>query len=159
MHPNDSDMKNQLYTIDSPERRDEALNICKSLVEAASDDAVKYDALRIMAGIYSERGDEALCEETLEKIPEIYFTKLELAAGLLCGEKSFKAARSQLALNLDSAVEMLAIIRRHLSESGDRDGAEKAKTAALSVVEIIKSFEPKWYDDGCRELCEKLLAD
>lgn len=71
-------LNNLLYTMRSPERSEEVIKLCKTLIECTHYDDVKYDALRILAETYHETGQQALVEPTLEAIPEIYFTKLEL---------------------------------------------------------------------------------
>lgn len=81
-------LNNLLYTMRAPERSDEVIKICKTLIECTHYDDVKYDALRILAETYHETGQQALVEPTLEEIPEIYFTKLELMGQLLEGEKA-----------------------------------------------------------------------
>lgn len=147
---NDILLNNLLYTIQAPERRDEAAAICRSLIEVTSDDAVKYDALRILAEIYAGKGEQSLCEETLEKIPEIYFTKLELVAELLNGDKSLEAARSQFALDFDSAIEMLSIMRNRASESGDASSAEVYRKSALGLISALKETMPDYFERGYR---------
>lgn len=120
-------LNNLLYTMRSPERSEEVIKICKTLIECTHYDDVKYDALRILAETYHETGQQALVEPTLEEIPEIYFTKLELMGQLLEGEKSYKAAKLQLNINLYSSAEMLEIMEKYLNENGDASTREKCK--------------------------------
>lgn len=86
-------LNNLLYTMRAPERCEEVVTLCKSILEVAKEDDVKYDVLRILAETYHEMGQQNLVKPTLEQIPEIYFTKLELAAKLLDGEDALIAAR------------------------------------------------------------------
>ncbi len=147
---NDILLNNLLYTLRYPERNDEAVIICRSLIESTSDDAVKYDALRILAEIYASKGELALCEETLEKIPEIYFTKLELVAELLTGEKSFNAADGQFELDFDSAIDMLSIMRKRAVESGEADKAELYRKTAVALISALKENMPDFFERGFR---------
>ena len=155
---NDILLNNLLYTL-RPERRDESATICRSLVEATSDDAVKYDAMRILAEIYAAKGELLLCEETLEKIPEIYFTKLELVAELLKGEKSFNAADSQFGLDFDSAISMLSIMRERAAENGDAGGAEKYRKSAVALIDALKAAMPEYFAGFRKEEYEKYAEE
>lgn len=129
-------LNNLLYTMRSPERSDEVIKICKTLIECTHYDDVKYDALRILAETYHEMGQQALVEPTLELIPEIYFTKLELMGELLEGEISYKAAKAQLHINLDSSLAMLDVILKHLKENGDITEYEKYQKMRRTISEI-----------------------
>ena len=102
-------------------------------------DDVKYDALRILAETYHETGQQALVEPTLEEIPEIYFTKLELMGQLLEGEKAYEAARAQLDINLDSSVEMLEIMERYFVDNGEAEKFENCKQIKTIISQIMKS--------------------
>lgn len=115
---NDIILSNLLYTMETSNRSEEIIAICKSLVESTRDDAVKYDALRILAETYHQTAQQALVAPTLEQIPEIHFTKLELMATLLEGDSSLGAARSQMWLSFCGAVEMLVIMAERLCEKG-----------------------------------------
>lgn len=129
-------LNNLLYTMRSPERSEEVIKICKTLIEGTHYDEVKYDALRILAETYHEIGQQALVEPTLECIPEIYFTKLELMGVLLDGEKSYNAAKAQLHINLESSLEMLEVILKFLKEEGDCIGYKKYQKIQKIIAEI-----------------------
>ena len=68
------------------EQNDEVINIGKALVESTKNDDLRFDAHRIMAMAYKAKGEYQAVRDSIEKIPEIYFTKLEVAAKLLEGE-------------------------------------------------------------------------
>jgi len=131
-------LNNLLYTMRSPERSEEVIKLCKTLIECTHYDDVKYDALRILAETYHETGQQALVEPTLEVIPEIYFTKLELMGQLLEGEKSFKAAKDQLSINLDSSVEMLQIMKGYLTEKGNVAEVKKCEEMQHRITEMLE---------------------
>lgn len=129
-------LNNLLYTMRTPERSEEVIKICKTLIECTHYDDVKYDALRILAETYHETGQQALVEPTLEEIPEIYFTKLELMGQLLEGEKAYKAAKAQLHINLDSSVEMIDIMVTYLQEKGETAECEKYQQMKSVISEM-----------------------
>lgn len=128
---NDVILNNLLYTMDSPRRGEEMITLCKTLIASTQDDAVKYDALRILARTYHELGQQALVGPTLEKIPELYFTKLQYMALLLEGEKANWAARQHMGLCLVQAVEMLMVM-------GRGEGGEAWKNMAQQLIAVVR---------------------
>lgn len=118
-------LNNLLYTMRAPERSEEVIKLCKTLIECTHYDDVRYDALRILAETYHETGEQALVAPTLEKIPEIYFTKLELMGELLEGKEAYEAARAQLHINLDSSVGMLEVMENYLEKNEEIEKKEK----------------------------------
>ena len=159
---NDILLNNLLYVLDAPERRDEMIAICRSLIEATRDDAVKYDACRILAETYAGMGEYELCRQTLELIPEIYFTKLEMQALLLKGEEKFKAARAQRNLAAETLTDMLMCLAEHYEENGNMDMARNKWETARRVILALKderSDAPDgstYYSLGGAQTLEKL---
>ena len=158
---NDVILNNLLYTLKSPERSEEIITICKTLVEATTEDDVRYDALRILAVTYHEIGQQALVEPTLEQIPEIYFTKLEQMAMLLEGDKALNAARSHMGLCAEQMVNMLLILRDGHKEKGRNEEAAKyeaiAKGVLLSFLEVKEeNFLTQEFYDWVEENLKKL---
>ena len=164
---NDIILNNLLYTLDYKTRADEVITLCKTLIESTGDDSVKYDACRILATCYKENGHGDLVKPTLEIIPEIYFSKLELMASLLDGEDSYEAAQKQKGISAEDLVDMLIVTGKRLREMGER---EKANTQLVIAQRIIDAFEDdfveeKWftrtvyeYMDEQREEIKSLLA-
>lgn len=138
---NDIILNNLLYTMQAPERGEEIITICKTLVECTKDDEVKYDALRILAETYHKMGQQALVGPTLEKIPEIYFTKLQQMAFFLEGEDSYNAAEQQMGLSLDETVDMLLVMRDCLKEKGQTEKAAKYQRIAKGILEVFEREE------------------
>ncbi len=135
---NDILLNNLLYTMRTPERAAEVITLCKSLIESTKLDDVKYDTLRILAETYKEQGEYELVKVTLDKIPELYFTKLELQAELLEGEEMAKAAIKQLGLSLDSAVEMSKILTSYYDATDNTTIVESLKSITQSALECVK---------------------
>lgn len=73
-------------------------------------------------------GQQNLVKPTLEQIPEIYFSKLELEAKLLDGEDALDAAQKQAFLSRDDLLDMLSRISELYRLRGDTElAAEFAK--------------------------------
>ncbi|MBQ7338000.1 MAG: helix-turn-helix domain-containing protein [Clostridia bacterium] len=138
---NDMILNNLLYTLDEKNRADEVIALCRSLIESTKDDSVKYDACRILAKCYKENGMDDLIEPVLEMLPEIYFTKLELAASLLQGEDRYQAAQLQKNLSAESLVDMLMILGKHWLERGERDRAAVQFRIAQRVIDAFEGDE------------------
>lgn len=138
-------LNNLLYTMRSPERCDEVVTLCKSILEVVREDDVKYDVLRILAETYHEMGQQNLVKPTLEQIPEIYFSKLELAAKLLEGEDAVEAARQQASLSRDDLLDMLSRLSQLYRQQGELD---KAEEYAALTKEVYSLFEGRTDDLG-----------
>ena len=103
-------LNNLLYVLDSS---DEVIEIAERLIANTRDDAIKYDALRILAKTYSECENYEMCRRYLHQLPELYFSKNELEAKYLRDKDS---ARKQFIVSSYQAMEMLDIL-------GDEYGA------------------------------------
>lgn len=154
---NDIILNNLLYTLDYRERANEVINLCKTLIESTKDDSVKYDACRILATCYKENGQQDLVAPILEKIPEIYFSKLELMASLLEGEESYEAAQRQKNLSAEDLIDMLIITGKYLREAGEEEKALSQFRIALKVMEAFEEdfLETKWFKSRVCEYTSK----
>ena len=164
---NDIILNNLLYTMDYTDRADEVITLCKALMESTRDDSVKYDACRILASCYKENGHDELVKPTLEIIPEIYFTKLELMATLLEGEDAYEAAQKQKNISAEDLIDMLIITGKHLLAQGEREKALSQLRIAQKVMDAFAEdfVETKWfkatayeYTQEQRQEIEGLLA-
>ena len=144
---NDIILNNLLYTLDYTARADEVITLCKTLIESTKDDSVKYDACRILAACYRENGQNDLVKPTLELIPEIYFSKLELMASLLDGEDSYEAAQKQKHLSAEDLIDMLIVAGKHLKEKGEPEKANLQFRIAKKVIDAFAEdfVETKWF--------------
>ena len=146
-----------IYSIPVPERSDEVITICKSLIEGTKDDEIKYDALRILAETYRAIGEYGLARDAIGQIPEIYFTKLELAAQLLEGEEKFQAAEQQKYLSAGSLLDMLKCLADYYQEEGEY---EKAKIQLKIAGKVIAAFREDFLTPGmCKTIYQLRKED
>lgn len=131
-------LNNLLYTMRAPERNREVVEVCKSILEVTRLDDVKYDVLRILAETYHAMGEQALVKPTLEQIPEIYFSKVELAAKLLEGEEALEAALLQALLSRDDLLDMLSRAAQLYHKKGEE---KKAADYAALAKQVYALFE------------------
>jgi transcriptional regulator with XRE-family HTH domain len=146
---NDIILNNLLYTLDYQTRAEEVITLCKTLMESTKDDSVKYDACRILAACYQENGQTDLIKPTLEKIPEIYFSKLELMASLLSGEESYEAAQKHKYIAAEDLIEMLIVAGKYLRERGETEKANSQFRIADKIMDAFKEdfVEEKWFKE------------
>ena len=150
---NDIILNNLLYTLDYQTRAEEVISICKSLITSTKDDSVKYDACRILATCYKENGQVDLIEPTLEMIPEIYFSKLELMASLLDGENSYEAAQKQKNISAEDLIDMLIIAGKYLKKLGENEKAISQFRIAKKIMDAFSEdfVENKWFNSTVYE--------
>ena len=150
---NDIILNNLLYTLDYQTRAGEVITLCKSLIESTKDDSVKYDACRILATCYKENGQNDLVAPTLELIPEIYFTKLELMASLLDGEDSYEAAQKQKNISAGDLIDMLIVAGKYLRDKGEKEKANSQFRIAKKVIDAFADdfVEDKWFSSTVYE--------
>ncbi len=86
-YPGNEVLLNCLLMVIDEERADERIRIAEQLIEATKDDAIKYDALRLLAQTYHRLGQHAMAAHYLAQIPELYFLKTEIAAVSLDGKE------------------------------------------------------------------------
>lgn len=135
---NDIILNNLLYVMRAPERSAEVIGLCKSLIESTKYDDVKYDALRIMAETYRDMGELSSAKEAIEQIPELYFTKNELAANLLEGKDKFHNAAIQKDLSATIFVDMMLRLAEVYIERGL---FEKAKSQLLHIKAVVEAMK------------------
>ena len=124
-------------TLSLPEHSDEVISIAKALAESAKYGEVRLDAYRIMAEAYHSKGEYQSTKDAIECIPEIYFTKLEVAAELLQGDEKYEAARKQRNLSAMSLIDMFLIIGKYMKQNGEHEKANQQLKLAKKVVDAF----------------------
>jgi len=147
---------------------DEIIEIGKALAKVTKHDDIRFDTYRIMAEAYKAKGEYQLAKETIENIPEIYFTKLEVSARLLDGEEMYKCAQKHKKICANDLIDMLIIIGKYLKKNGEKEKANSQFKIALNVINAfiddfheIKYFKTRIYDNVIekqREI-EQLLSE
>lgn len=151
-------LNNLLYTMRAPERNEEVVTLCKSILEVTRLDDVKYDVLRILAETYHAMGEQSLVKPTLEQIPEIYFSKLELAAKLLEGKDAMDAASMQAILSRDDLLDMLSRMSQLSREEGDMEATKDWAELARKVFALFEGRSGKLgYNQHEREWLEETV--
>ena len=124
--------------LDVNNQSNEIIDTARRLTVSANSLEVRLDAFRIMAEAYIAQGKFSEAKQALDNIPEIYFTKLEVAARLLKGEEMYEAAQKQKNLSAESLIYMLLIAGNYLKEQGETEKAVSQFKIAKKVIEAFK---------------------
>ena len=136
---NDILLNNLLYTMRSPARAQEVIDLCRVLIEGAKHEDVRYDAMRILAETYKEQGEYALCKAAIAQIPEIYFSKQQLDALLLEGEDMFGAAWGQKHVAAQDLLHMFLRLSDYYQSKGQLNQAKSQLTMLIAIGDTLQS--------------------
>ena len=130
---NDVILNNLLYV--SPD--DENIMISERLIPETEDDTIKYDALRFLAFAYNRKGENEYAKTIVEKIPEIYFTKLGTAAYIYEGKEKFDAADKQKWISFQEVLEMMFKLYEYYYSINEKGKAREELETAVSLLKIM----------------------
>lgn len=119
-------------------QNDEVIKTAKVLIASTKHDFLRFDAYRIMAESYKNKGEYQLAKDAIEHIPEMYFSKLEVSARLLDDEEGYESAQKHKNLSAIDLIDMLIIIGKHLIKNGE---VEKANCQFEIAKKIIDAFQ------------------
>ena len=143
---NDVLLNNLLYVMDYENDPDGVIRLANKLIDLTTQEDVRLDALRCLAEAYKQKGDMASAEAAIEQIPEIYFSKLSVAAWTLTGPKKYEAAQKQKWIAFEDLLDMMGKIAEYLEEEQDFGGAlaetkrKKALMEAMRDEPVIGKF-------------------
>lgn len=154
-------LANLLYVLQKLERNAELIDLCKSVIESAKLEDIRYDAARIMAEAYKAMGEYGLCKSAIDLIPEFFFTHLEEKALLLEGDDMFHPAWQQKEQSLDSFILMSMRLADYYEATGEIEKAQRQLLQARDAILIVKEDDipPFWSEnyfmaDGMKRLSE-----
>lgn len=122
-----------------PGKDQELMATCKTLIDCTANDGIRCDVLRILATAYHRNGMTELVAQTLDRIPDMYFSKLEAEAMLKAGQEGMTAAQLQLNLSGRTMVEMLEILSSHYEEQGTENSAAVCRNLRTGLRELFHS--------------------
>ena len=149
-YPNNEVLLNCLLMCIPNERFDEKLRIGQRLLDCTQDDEIKYDVLRILAVACREAGQQTAAEHYLSQIPELYFLKTEVGAGVLDGKRRTEEIEKTERTAAGIFVNMLAL---RASLAGAAVG-ERYTGLALALLDLLGGYEE--YEQLSRRLRERL---
>lgn len=132
-----------IRTLSIPENSEEIICIGHDIAQQTQNDETRFNTYRILAEAYRSLGERKLCEEIIEKIPNITFSKKYLKAVLLDKNESFAAAKEEIKVLFKHIMNMLQIIVDYYFEIGDEN---KAKSQLLVLNNIEKVYKESCHD-------------
>ena len=154
---NDILLKCLIDVIPIPERAAEVIELCQTLIAGTHYDDIKYDTYRSMAETYKSIGEYALAKDAIEHIPEIYFTKLGVAAKLLEDEDMFHPANQQKLISFEDLINMYDFLADYYIKRGENDKAQIQLETALKIIHAVKAdFATKYTRNPYEAFSERL---
>lgn len=150
-------LNNLLYPLMEQEgREDEVIRVAQILTETSNIPlAAKLDAFRILAETYHKLGDINACRNAIEKIPELYFSAVELKAKLLTDKERLRNAWLQQQISGYTLIEMQMILAELYESAGDMESAGKKYATAVRLIDAFEDdIEPL---EGVK-LCDQPLV-
>jgi len=133
-YPNNEVLLNCLLMVIPDGRAQEKLRIGQRLLDWTGDDEIRHDVCRLLAETCRAAGENAMAEHYLEKLPELYFLKTEVAAGLRTGEEQLAEIRKTENVCFRILTEMLALRMA-------RDGAERYCPVAEELLALYGAID------------------
>lgn len=133
-------LNNYLYTFNREKDMDEIIRIATGIVDntrGEEEEDCRLDPLTFLAEAYAKKGEYHFAKATLERIPELYFTKLSVAAQVLQGEDKFKAARAQRSVCLEMLVDMLHELAVYYDSEGQLDKAQAERERGRALIGLF----------------------
>ena len=145
-------LNNLLYVLQD----DEQIQIAEKLVSVTTQDDIKYDALRFLAHAYKKKGEIEYAKTTVARIPEIYFTKLGVAAYIYEGKEKYEAAHKEKWIAFQEMLEMMFKLYEYYNETDEKENAQKEITDAIKILEIFD--HPNFNEDFLQHFKKHLFC-
>lgn len=159
---NDIIMANLLYALQTLEKREETITMCKTVMASTKYEDIRFDAARIMAETYKEMGEYVLCKQAIDLIPEFFFTHREEKALLLEGEDMFRPAWQEKCQSMETYVSMTMRLADYYEETDNLDLAKQQLSLAKATIELQKDdvIPPFWkstiYDYPLKDMLDHI---
>lgn len=144
-YPNNELLLNYLLMVLPNSRAKEKIEIGERLLDTASDEAVRFDVLRLLAQTCHSIGEQAMAESYLRRMPEFSYLKTEIGAVILEGEAQEQEIKKTEDLCLCTFCSMLELRQRRAESDEERARLSRLSDELLALL----SREPAY-----RELAE-----
>ena len=134
-YPNNEVLLNCLLMTIDDGRSQEKLEIGEHLLECTTDDAIKYDVVRLMAETYHAIGEQAMAEHYLSQIPELYFLQTEIAAAIKTGAAQHEEIVKTEDVCLGTLISMLTLRISLTAENEKRAGLQEIGRDLLTIYQ------------------------
>ena len=137
-YPNNEVLLNCLLMVIPNDRSKEKIEIAERLLDVSKDDEIRFDVMRLMTLMYHNLGEDAMAEYYLDKLPEIYFMKTEIAAAIRSGEDRMAEIRKTENVCLSTLAAMLAL---RIEEQKDKKVAKEYMKNAEDIMTLYEKYE------------------
>ena len=141
---NDILLENLLYLQDETADPDGTIEIALRTIDATTDEAIKYDALRFLARAYKAKNDLDSARASLLRIPELYFSRLSEMANNLAGKEKRIAAEKQIGVSLELLCEMQCRKAEDMTEKGQYADAKKEYERVSQLLDLFDATGNVW---------------
>lgn len=141
---NDILLENLLYLQDETADPDGMIETALRTIDATTDDAIRYDALRFLARAYKAKNDLDSARASLMRIPEVYFSRLSEMANVLTGEEKRIAAEKQIGVSLELLCEMQLRRAEDMTEKGQFADAKKEYERISQLLDLFDATGNAW---------------
>ena len=148
-YPNNEVLLNCLLMVIPDDRMQEKLKIGQRLLDCSTDNEIRHDVCRLLAETCHAAGEDAMAEHYLEKIPELYFLKNEIAALVRQGDEQLEEIRKTENVCFRILTAMLALRMQ-------RDGGKPYREIAHDLLALYGRLDGDHHDHA-RKL-EAMLA-
>lgn len=154
---NDILLENLLYLQDETADPDGTIKIALRTIDATTDEAIKYDALRFLARAYKAKKDLDSARASLMRIPELYYSRLSEMANIMTGEEKRIATEKQIGVSLELLCEMQLRKAEDITEKGLFADAGKEYERVVQLLDLFGATGSSW--DSYRKRSAKKIKE
>ena len=135
----------------------------KNLVNGVIVLSMRFAILIVCSCNLYATGEYTLCKETIAKIPEIYFTKLQLDAILFEGEYMFESPCEQKHQSAEMLLDMILRLADYYESKSNTPRAKAELMLALHIARAMEndqatSFHEKTFHEYCRKEVQAIVT-
>lgn len=147
---------NLLYVLDYEKQPEEAARTAAKLIDAATDDAIKYEGYRFLGYAHKAAGDEASAVNAVLQIPDFWCSRRELLAEVASGALKKESAYMQKCIAFESLIGMMErLVECFEAENNQTQALEEAETA-LKLLSIMGNAGYDRYRSAFQAALERL---
>lgn len=142
-HPNNDVLLNCLLMVIPNDRAQEKLEIGEHLLDCTRSDEIRIDVLRLLTETCHAIGENAMAENYLDKIPELYFLKTEVAAAARHGAARLQEIRKTENVCFRTIAHMLALRAMDAKDDSER---ERLRSLCHDLLELYGKIDADHLD-------------
>lgn len=145
---------NLLATYDWDQEPDAVIGVAERCLAATAGreeySDIRCDTYRFLAHAYKTKGDPDAARAAVERIPEIYFSKLSVLAEIAEGAEKYETAEREKYCQLANVLDMMLLLVEYSRSTGDTEAANAEAEKARMLIGLF---------DGKREHARKYYSE